>query len=152
MWQEIVTCSAARDVAFCIPWFGGTALPIFWYGILASVGIFAGAFYASKHIEREGQDPEIVWDALLWVLVAALIGARLWYVLAEVLGGSTAYSIREPLTIINPRNGGMNIFGGVIFALVAAILYSRNKKIDGWLITDAGLMGLLIGQAIGRVG
>jgi phosphatidylglycerol:prolipoprotein diacylglycerol transferase len=158
MWQEIVACSAAREVAFCIPWFGGTALPIFWYGILASIGIFAGAFYASKHIEREGQDPEIVWDALLWVLVAALVGARLWYVLAEVLGGTATgetfslTSWQGFLNIINPRSGGMNIFGGVIFGFGAAGLYSRNKKIDGWLITDAGLMGLLIGQAIGRVG
>jgi phosphatidylglycerol---prolipoprotein diacylglyceryl transferase len=152
MWEQIVTCSAAREVAFCIPWFGGTTLPIFWYGILASIGIFTGAFYAAKHIDKEGQDPEIVWDALLWVLIAALIGARLWYVLAEVLGGSTAYSFSDPLNIINPRNGGMNIFGGVIFAMVAVYFYARAKKHDFWLIADAGTMGLLIGQAIGRIG
>src|SRR5438477_12860673 len=89
MWQQIGQSSAPARVAFCIPWFGGNPLPIYWYGILASLGIFVGAFYASKHIEWEGEDPEIVWDALLWVLVAGLIGARLWYVIAEVLGGSS---------------------------------------------------------------
>lgn len=152
MWEQIVSCTAIPEVAFCIPWFGGAPLPIYWYGILASIGIFVGAFYAAKHVEKEGDDPELVWDALLWVLIAGLIGARLWYVLAEVMGGSTDYSFARPLEIINPRGGGMNIFGGAVGGLIAMYIYSRVRKIDGWLLADAGLMGLLLGQAIGRVG
>lgn len=152
MWQELATCSAAPEVAFCIPWFGGTPLPIYWYGILASVGIFVGGFYAAKHIEWEGEDPEVVWDALLWVLLAGIVGARLWYVVSEILGGSTAYSLSRPLDIINPRGGGMNIFGAAVFGIIAMIIYARIRKIDGWMFTDAGLMGLLLGQGIGRIG
>jgi|GEM_PF-638182 len=155
MWEQLVTCSAPRAVAFCIPWFGGTPLPIYWYGILASVGIFVGAFYASKHVQMEGEDPELVWDALLWVLLAGLIGARLWYVLAEVLGGSQDYTLTSWqgfLNIINPRGGGMNIFGGAIAGMIALYVYARIRKVDGWLMADAGLLGLLLGQAIGRIG
>jgi phosphatidylglycerol:prolipoprotein diacylglycerol transferase len=142
----------ARRVALCIPWHGEAIPLVYWYGVLASVGIFVGAWYASKHLESEGEDPDIVWDALLWLLIPALLGARLWYVLAEVMGGSTRYSFSDPIGIINPRDGGMNIFGGAIFGLVALLIYARSKKVDGWLLADGGLMGLLLGQGIGRIG
>ncbi len=152
MWQQIAECASAPEVAFCLPWFSGGTFAIYWYGILASVGIFVGAFYAARHVEMEGGDPDIVWDALLWVLIAGLVGGRLWYVAAEVLGGSTAYSLSDPLGIINPRGGGMNIFGGAAGGFIAVLIYSRVRKMDGWLLSDAGLLGLLLGQGIGRFG
>ncbi|HEC23820.1 MAG TPA: prolipoprotein diacylglyceryl transferase [Chloroflexi bacterium] len=152
MWQELWACMSQRRVALCVPGPNGPIELIYWYGILAAVGIFLGAFYASKHLEMEGEDPDIVWDALLWVLIPALVGARLWYVVQAVLGGSTAYSLSRPLEIINPRLGGMNIFGGVAFGVIALLIYIRVKKIKGWLLADAALMGLLIGQGIGRFG
>lgn len=155
MWEQLVQCAASNQVAFCIPWptaLGGPALAIFWYGILAAAGIFAGAIYASKHVEGEGQNPDIIWDAFLWVLIPAIVGARLWYVLQAVIGGSTAYSFARPLEILNTRGGGMNIFGGALFGALALIVYARSKKLDGWLLADAGMMGLLIGQGVGRIG
>lgn len=153
MWQQLLACSDHSTVAFCIPWFpnAGGVLPIYWFGILASAGIFVGAFYAARHVETEGQPAEMVWDALLWILLAGLLGARLWYVITAVLGGSTAFSLAHPLAIINIRAGGLNIFGGVMGGAAGMYIYTRKKKLDGWLLADAGLMGLLLGQAIGRV-
>ncbi len=152
MWQELLTCMGQRRVALCIP-AGGEAVPlVYWYGVLAAVGIAVGAFIASKHVEREGGDPDTVWDALLWVLIPALLGARLWYVGQAVLGGSDAYSLSRPLDIINPRLGGMNIFGGALFGMIALLVYVRAKKVNGWLLADASLLGLLVGQGIGRFG
>ena len=152
MWQQILECMGQRRVALCIP-FHGQAVPlIYWYGILASVGIAVGAWLASRHLNEEGEDPDIVWDALLWILIPALLGARLWYVFQAILGGSTAFSLSRPLDIINPRTGGMNIFGGVLFGVIAMIIYIRSKKVNGWVLADGALLGLLVGQGIGRFG
>lgn len=154
--DEWLNCfMGVRRVAICIPNpFGGNPIELFWYGVLASVGIFLGAWYASKHVQREGENPDMVWDALLWVLIPALLGARLWYV-GQVLGGGGAaaqYYLDNPAQILNFRAGGMNIFGGIVFGLAAVIIYTRLAKVDGWLLADASLMGALIGQAIGRMG
>jgi len=160
MWDQLSQCIAGGEgrVAFCIPWpnfIGGPTLAIYWYGILASVGIFLGAWYASKHVEAEGGDPDMVWDALLWLLIPALVGARLWYVGQAVLAGSNDFAVTQAadlLKIFNSRLGGMNIFGGGAFGLIALVFYARSRKIDGWLLADGALMGLLIGQGIGRLG
>jgi phosphatidylglycerol:prolipoprotein diacylglycerol transferase len=152
MWQQLLDCMGQRRVALCIPWRGEAVPLIFWYGVLAAVGIAIGTYYASKHMEMENEDPDTVWDALLWVLIPALIGARLWYVAQAALGGSTAFSFSRPLEILNPRTGGMNIFGAAIAGVIALIVYVRVTKVDGWALADGALMGLLIGQGIGRFG
>lgn len=152
MWQELLGCMSQRRVALCIPWRGEPIPLVYWYGVLAAVGIAVGTFYASKHLEIEGENPDTVWDALLWVLIPALLGARLWYVAQAALGGSTAFSLSRPLEILNPRTGGMNIFGAAIAGVIALVIYVRVAKVNGWALADGALMGLLIGQGIGRFG
>src|SRR5574341_166144 len=158
MWQQLSTCAAPPNVAFCIPWFGGGSVEIYWYGIMAAVGIFVGAFYAAKHVEMEGSDPDAVWDALLWVLLAGLLGARLSYVIAENINAITSnqpvpYPLSDPVNILNPRGGGLIIFGGAVAGAIVLYIYSRIRRdIDMWLMADAGLLGLLLGQGIGRFG
>jgi phosphatidylglycerol:prolipoprotein diacylglycerol transferase len=152
MWQEWLACMGQRRVALCIPW-GGEAIPlIYWYGVLAAVGIFLGAYYASQHFELEGDNPDTVWDALLWVLIPALLGGRFWYVAQSMVAGEGRFSFARPLEMLNTRGGGMNIFGGAIFGVIAVIIYTRAKKADGWLLADGATLGLLIGQGIGRIG
>ena len=92
MWELLLEYMGQRRVAVCIPWKGEPVALIYWYGVLASIGIALGAFYASKHMQSEGDDPDTVWDALLWVLIPALLGARLWYVAQAAIGGSTSKS------------------------------------------------------------
>ena len=154
MWQVLLDCMRVRHVALCIPWRGEAIELIYWYGVLASIGIFLGAFYASKHVEMEGESPDLIWDALLFLLIPALIGARLWYVGQIMLSGSDQFSFARPIELINPRTGGMNIFGGAVGGIIGLILYVRyvNKSANGWVMADGGLMGLLIGQGIGRIG
>ena len=66
---------------------GGFQLPVRWYGIIIMSAVLLGTWVATREIRRRGEDPEFVWDALVYVLVTGIIGARLWYVLNDILGG-----------------------------------------------------------------
>ncbi len=130
---------------------GPISLPIRWYGVLIVLGSLAGAWYASWYFKRRDQDPEIVWDVLIWLLISGIIGARIWYVIADIIGGDSRY-LDSPMQIIRIDQGGLNILGGLIVSVIVAIIYTKRHNIDFWLLADACGPALLIGQAIGRLG
>ena len=120
-----------------------------WYGLLIALGVIAAAWVTEKDITRRGGNSEVVWDALLWVLPAAVIGARLWYVINDILGGSRTF-IEEPGRIIRITEGGIHIFGAMLFGLVTAYFFAKRKKVDILLLLDSVAPALLIGQAVAR--
>jgi len=130
---------------------GFVVWPVHWYGILIVLGTLAAAFYAQWYVKRRDFDPNIVWDALIWILISGLIGARLWYVLADMIGGNSRY-LDNPLSILYINQGGINILGGVVVGGIVGWFYAKRNQIDPWLLADAVGPGLLIGQAIGRLG
>ncbi|MBN2047315.1 MAG: prolipoprotein diacylglyceryl transferase [Anaerolineaceae bacterium] len=128
---------------------GNFTFALRWYGVLVMTGILVGAWLSSKELERRKSDPEIIWDVLLVLVIAGIIGARLWYVANAILGGNTYY-LQNPLQIINIPQGGLHYFGGMLFGAIALIFYCRKRGLDLWLLTDSIAPGLLIGQAIAR--
>ena len=95
---------------------------IMFYGIIIACGFLAGLVVAQQEAKRTGQNPEIYMDYLLWMMIPAIIGARIYYVVFSW----DAYKDNIP-EIFNLRHGGLGIVGGVI-------------------------MGLLLGQIMGRWG
>ena len=130
---------------------GGLTLTIRWYGLLIVLGALCAALYASWYVRRKNEDPNMVWDALIWLLLAGIVGARLWYVVADIIGGSSRY-LDDPAAIVRVWEGGLNILGGIVFAVLAGWIYAKQTRIDFWLLADALAPGYLIGQAIGRLG
>ncbi len=148
-------------VAFVIPLpfpiLGQNTLPIYWYGIIIVLGAIAGAALASVQAKRKGIDPDHVWNALLFVLLFGVIGARLYHVLSDVaLGDPLGYFSRDfwtnLLNIFNPRSGGLGIFGAVAGGILGLWVYCRFAKVTFWGMVDAAIPGLTLGQAIGRWG
>ena len=84
-------------------------------------------------------------DFLFWVLPAALIGARLWYVLFKL-----DYYLANPDKIIAVWEGGLAIHGAVFFSIIVALFWTRAKKIDFFVFADICAPALIMGQAIGR--
>jgi phosphatidylglycerol:prolipoprotein diacylglycerol transferase len=113
------------------------------------LGAVVGAWLAEKEINRRGEKGESIWDALVWVLPAGIIGARLWYVVNTTLGGNTYYK-DNPVQILNIPQGGLHFFGGLLFGAIALFIYLRQQKKDVWLFLDAIAPATLIGQAIAR--
>lgn len=123
--------------------------PLRWYGVLVMLGAVVGAWVAEREIRRRNENGEIIWDAMIWVLPAGIIGARLWYVLNSILGGSTYY-IDTPAKIINIPEGGLHFFGGLLFGVIALSIFLRNSNKDMWLFLDAIAPATLLGQALAR--
>lgn len=136
-------------VIFTIRLFG-REFPLRWYGVIVMVGVVVGALIVERELKRRGENSDRIWDALIWVLPAGIIGARLWYVFNASLGGNSSY-FENPASIIRVWEGGLHIFGGFLFGAIALLLYLRLNKLDPWLFLDAAGPAALIGQGIGRI-
>lgn len=130
---------------------------IYFYGILIMVGVLAAAWITTRELKRKGVGTEMVWDGLPWVVIAGIIGARLWHVFTptptDIANGiTTEYYLTHPLALIDIRQGGLGIPGAVIGGALAVWIIARIKKIDFFVITDSVAPGLALAQAIGRWG
>jgi len=130
---------------------------VHWYGLLIVLGAVLAAWLATWEAKRRGEDPEHVWNLLTWCLILGIIGARLYHVFSTPTGNFAgwAYYRENPIDIIKFWDGGfrgLGIYGAVAGGVVAVILYAwRNKLVLlRWL--DIPTPGLLVAQAIGRLG
>lgn len=128
---------------------GNYTIALRWYGVLVVTGIMIASWLTSLELKRRGENPDHIWDALIWVIPAGLVGSRLWYVVNATLGGSRYY-LENPLQIINTVQGGLHFYGGVLFGILALILYAKKNHLDLWLFLDSVAPTVLIGQAIAR--
>jgi phosphatidylglycerol---prolipoprotein diacylglyceryl transferase len=129
---------------------GSLQIPLRWYGVIVMVGVVVGSLIVERELKRRGENGDRIWDALIWVLPAGIIGARLWYVLNATIGGNRYY-VNNPIQIFNIPQGGLHIFGGLLLGAIALLYYLRRNNLDPLLFLDAAGPGMLIGQAIGRV-
>lgn len=121
--------------------------PIAFYGMIIGCGMLLGLFVATKEYVRSGYKADDIQDFALWVIVLGILGARIYYVIFE-----WDYYSKHLLEIPNIRQGGLAIYGGVLMALFTCIVYTKKKKLDFFPMADAGVLGLILGQAIGRWG
>lgn len=132
-------------------------LTIHFYGIIIMLGVLMAAWLSSKLAVKHGQNPDLVWDVLPWVLITGIIGARIWHILtpseAQVAyGWTTEHYLTHPLDAIATWNGGMGIPGAVIGGLLALYFYCRKMKVNFATMADILAPGLALGQAMGRWG
>jgi len=142
------------SIVFSIPLPDGNSFPIYWYGILIVCGALAGAYIGTLEAKRRGVDPNHVWNALLGALILGVIGARLYHVISSPNGTTIGwdYYVQNPIEILNFRQGGLGIYGGVLGGMLAVYLYARYAQMNFLTLVDIAVPGLFIGQAIGRWG
>lgn len=122
-------------------------LSIRWYGILISFGMILGAVVAMRRATKENISEERILDLALVAIPAAIIGARLYYVIFnwEYYGG-------DLLRILNTREGGLAIHGGVIAGITAGYFFCKHHKLSFRKLADICAPSIILGQAIGRWG
>lgn len=122
-------------------------LTIYWYGLIIGIGILLGYLLATREGKRLGLPKDLFADLLLWAIPAAIICARLYYVIFEW----DSYR-HHPGDIIKIWEGGLAIHGGLIGAILTGIIFARVKKVSFWKIADIAAPSIILGQAIGRWG
>lgn len=133
-----------NPVAFTIPIIG---LDILWYGIIVTLGILTGIFYSFwRGAKSEGISSDDMIDCAIFSIPAAMIGARVYYILFN-LGNFKTFG-----SYFNIRNGGLAVYGGVIAGLAVGFAVCRFKKISFLKVFDAVSPGIMLGQVIGRWG
>lgn len=120
---------------------------IAFYGMIIALGMVLGYLLAAWQAKRTGQNPDLYLDLALIAIPISIVGARLYYVVfrLEEFGGDIG-------KILNIRNGGLGIYGGILAGLLTAVIFSKYKKIKLGLLMDTACVGLLVGQILGRWG
>ncbi|SDZ33977.1 prolipoprotein diacylglyceryl transferase [Thermoactinomyces sp. DSM 45892] len=122
-------------------------LKIHWYGIIMGTAVLLGLLLAIREGKRRGVKEDDLIDLVFWVIPAAIIGARLYYVLFE-----WSYYKDHLSEIIAIWNGGLAIHGGLIGAIVVGYWYVKRKNISFLKVADIIAPSIILGQAIGRWG
>ncbi len=120
---------------------------IMWYGVLISLGVLLGVFFALKECRRIGFKEDNLLDFLLMAIPAAIVGARIYYVIF-----SWDYYSQNISEIINIRNGGLAIHGALIAGIIVSVLFCKRRKINPLLLLDILMPSVALGQSIGRWG
>ncbi len=124
-------------------------ITIYWYGILIALGLVLAILYGTRRAKDFGLNKDAMLDIALITIPIAFVGARLYYVF---FSDSLADYLAKPLTILYVWEGGLGIYGGVIFAFVFGPLICRWRKQSPLAMMDIASLGFLIGQSIGRWG
>jgi phosphatidylglycerol:prolipoprotein diacylglycerol transferase len=122
-------------------------LTIHTYGVLIAAGFILGLALAVRQAKKQGIPADKIVDLGFYMLIAAIIGSRLFFVLVEA-----GHFLKNPLDIFKIWQGGLVFYGGVIFAIPVAVWYAKKKGLDIWGTADIFAPSLAIGHAIGRLG
>ena len=117
-----------------------------WYAIFIVIGIVVAYFVCNNMRSKFGIKEDDFLDCILFAIPIAFVGARLTYVLGDL------DSFHSFMDVIAIWNGGLAIYGGVVFAAVSVVVICKIKKCNFASMLDVMAVGLLIGQMIGRIG
>ncbi len=117
------------------------------YGITMALGILGGLQMAVFAARKTGQNPDDYTNIALLGIVLGLLCARAYYVIF-----SWNYYSTHPAEILDLRGGGLALYGSLIGAVIAVLIYCRKKKLKIPLILDTACLGMVTGQIIGRWG
>jgi phosphatidylglycerol:prolipoprotein diacylglycerol transferase len=129
------------------PFHLGPTITLHTYGVLLAIAFLAGLWVASRQARRSGLDSGRVTDMAVWVLIAGLLGAKALLVLLDWRHFTT--SLRDLFSVF--QSGGV-FYGGLVAGIVLAWWYARRYRLPGWQTADALAPGVILGQAIGRLG
>ncbi len=130
----------------------GEGIPIHTYGLLLATGFVAAVSLTARLAEREWPGEEgvrkrdQVLDLSFWVLISAIVGSRVLFIIVNWK------DYASDLSKIFELGGGLVFYGGLIGAMIASFIYARKNNIDFFRLADVAMPAISLGQALGRLG
>src|SRR5262249_29997465 len=135
-------------------------IPVYGYGTMLFVGFLASASLTARRLRREGADGEIAWDAAMWIFISGILGGRVFYVIQyhdkffgpdpETDKPRTAMQVIGAL--VNLPDGGLVLYGSLIFAPLAYYLFCRMRRIRPLALGDIAITSVFVGIMFGGLG
>ena len=123
------------------------------YGLMMAVGMLVGVWIGTVRAKKLGENPAVILDLTIWVVVAGIIGARFMYVFLEGWENITSKPFIETFKFfIRIRQGGLSFLGALMFSIPVGLIYLKRKKLNIWRIADIFGPSLAIGIAFARIG
>ncbi len=125
---------------------------IAWYGVLITLGIVIGAYVGTRMARRRGLNEQLFSDMILWAVLWGLVGARLFFVATSwnLFAGKSGLPLLYD--IVNIRQGGISIHGGLIFGVAYLVWAARRHRINFYQYADLFVPGVCFGIIGGRIG
>ena len=120
---------------------------IYWYGLFLFLSVIVGLFVFLRLCKKEKIEKNIAYDLFFYSIIAGVIGARIFYVLYYFKD-----YLKDPLEILKFWNGGMSIFGGIVFGFLSLFFICKKRKIEFKKILNISVISLVSAQIIGRIG
>jgi phosphatidylglycerol:prolipoprotein diacylglycerol transferase len=128
-----------------------------YYGILIVTGALLAGYLGTRLLKEMGEDPDIVWDGLIWLLFFGVVGARIYHIFTPSQslldqGIDTRYYLTHPITILTTWRGGLGMPGAIVGGVFGLYLFAKRRGLNMGTLLDAAAPGVALAQAIGRVG
>lgn len=117
------------------------------YGVFVTAGFLLGLGFAVRQAKKEGVPPNKIVDLSFYILLSALIGSRLFYIMINA-----NYYLKNPLDIFRVWEGGLVFYGGLLLTVPTVLWYVKRNALSLWVTADLFAPSLAIGHAIGRIG
>lgn len=117
------------------------------YGLFVAGGFLAGLMAAIHLGKAEGIKPQQTMDIGFLMIVAAIVGSRLLYIVINI-----SHYLERPMDVLKIWQGGLVFSGGIVGVVLTAIWYTRRHRLSFWKIADIWAPPMVLGQAIGRIG
>jgi phosphatidylglycerol:prolipoprotein diacylglycerol transferase len=122
-------------------------ITLYSYGLLLALAYLAGLRLALVRARARGMNADRVMDLGIWIIVSALVGAKLLLLVSDWRLFST-----DPRQLLSLAQSGGVFYGGLILAVVVALWYIRRHQLPMWTTTDVFAPGIALGHVVGRLG